>query len=122
MIICGGQGFFNHKRAKPHLVTIEYRNTNRLYKPADFPPIKDASSWPQSVGPRQPFGLELPVIDRAKRYLASVPPPIAGQHGDVHTFRVCCRLVRGFALDHDQALHVLSEWNARCEPLVTGGA
>ena len=23
---------------------------------------------------------------------------------------------RGFALDEDQALHVLSEWNARCDP------
>ena len=59
---------------------------------------------------------DLPAIERAKRYLASVPPAIAGQHGDVHTFRVCCRLTRGFALDDDQALHVLSEWNARCEP------
>jgi hypothetical protein len=27
-----------------------------------------------------------------------LPPAIAGQHGDVHTFRVCCRLARGFAL------------------------
>ena len=109
-------GFFNHKRAQPHLVTVEYRNTSRLYMPADFPPIEDANPWPQSVGSRQPFNLELRVIDRAKRYLASVPPAISGKHGDVHTFRVCCRLVRGFALNEDQALHVLSEWNSRCEP------
>ena len=109
-------GFFNHKRAQPHLVTIEYRNTTRLYGPADFPSIEDAHPWPQSVGARQPRNFELVVIDRAKRYLASVPPAIAGQHGDVHTFRVCCRLTRGFALDEDQALHALSEWNARCEP------
>ena len=54
--------------------------------------------------------------ERAKRYLTSVPPAIAGQHGDVHTFRVCCRLVRGFALDENQALHVLLEWNAHCDP------
>ena len=59
---------------------------------------------------------DLPSIERAKRYLASVPPAIAGQHGDVHTFRVCCRLTRGFALDDEQALHVLAEWNARCQP------
>jgi hypothetical protein len=45
-----------------------------------------------------------------------VPPAIAGQHGDVHTFRVCCRLVRGFALNDDQALDVLTEWNAQCQP------
>lgn len=29
---------------------------------------------------------------------------------------LCCRLARGFALDDEQALHVLTEWNARCEP------
>src|SRR5687767_4913359 len=40
-------GFFNHKRAQPHLVTIEYRNTSRLYGPADFPPIEDANRWPE---------------------------------------------------------------------------
>jgi hypothetical protein len=41
---------------------------------------------------------------------------IAGQHGDLHTFTVCCRIVRGFALSDDEALAVLSEWNSRCEP------
>ncbi len=53
-------GFFNHKRAQPHLVTIEYRNTSRLYRPADFPPIEDANPWPQSVGPRQPRNFDAP--------------------------------------------------------------
>lgn len=109
-------GFFNHKRVQPHMVTIDYRNATGLYGPTDFPPIVDANPWPESVGLREPRNFELPVIDRAKRYLASVPPAIAGQHGDVHTFRVCCRLTRGFALGDDQALHVLSEWNSRCEP------
>ena len=52
------------------------------------------------------------------RYLAAVPPAIAGQHGDVHTFRVCCRLVRGFALDDDEALAVLGGWNARLRAAV----
>jgi hypothetical protein len=55
-------------------------------------------------------------VERARRYLASVPPAIAGQHGDAHTFRVCCRLVRGFALSDGDALDVLSTWNARCVP------
>ena len=109
-------GFFNQKRAHPHLVTVEYRNTERLHSPADFPPIEDPDLWRKSVRPRQRGNCELPVMDRAKRYLASVPPAVAGQHGDVHTFRVCCRLIRGFALDDHQALHALNEWNARCEP------
>ena len=109
-------GFFNHKRAQPHLVTIDYRNVNVCYGPEDFPPVKEADAWPQSVGSHESRNFDLPAIERAKRYLASVPPAIAGQHGDVQTFRVCCRLTRGFALDDEQALHVLAEWNARCQP------
>lgn len=54
--------------------------------------------------------------DRARQYASAVPPAVAGQHGDVHTFRVCCRIVRGFALRDDEALAVLREWNARCQP------
>lgn len=108
-------GFFNHKRAQPHLVTVEYGDVGVRYGPEDFPAATEAPSWTPSV---QPHGshLDLSVIERARRYLASVPPAIAGQHGDVHTFRVCCRLVRGFAMNSDQALHALVEWNARCEP------
>jgi hypothetical protein len=110
-------GFFNHKRAKPHLVTIEYRNVDVTYRPENFPPAKEtAAVWSQPDRPREHSNVDVPAMERAMRYLTSVPPAIAGQHGDVHTFRVCCRLVRGFALDDDQALHVLSEWNTRCEP------
>jgi hypothetical protein len=109
-------GFFNHKRAQPHLVTIDYRDVNVCYGPEDFPPVKAADAWSQSVDSHESRNFDLPAIERAKRYLASVPPAIAGQHGDVHTFRVCCRLTRGFVLDDEQALHVLAEWNARCQP------
>jgi len=109
-------GFFSHKRAQPYLVTIEYRNVDVRYRPDDFPPLKETSSRLQSIEPREPRGFDLPIVERAKRYLASIRPAIAGQHGDVHTFRVCCRLTRGFALDDGQALHVLFEWNARCQP------
>ena len=83
---------------------------------SDFPSVKEATTWPESVGPRDSWTLDLPAVERAKRYLSSVPPAIAGQHGDVHTFRVCCRLIRGFALNDDQALQVLTDWNARCQP------
>ena len=109
-------GFFNHKRAQPHLVTVDYRDGNVCYGPEDFPPVKEADAWSQSVGSHESRNFDLPAIERAKRYLASVPPAIAGQHGDVHTFRVCCRLTRGFALDDEQALHVLAESNAQCRP------
>jgi RepB DNA-primase N-terminal domain len=109
-------GFFNHKRAQPHLVTIEYRSVDVRYGPGDFPPVKEALPEPRQIEPREWREFGPPVIERAKRYVASVPPAIAGQHGDVHTFRVCCRLTRGFALDDEQALRVLAEWNARCKP------
>jgi hypothetical protein len=108
-------GFFNHKRAQSHLVTVEYLDVNARYRPEDFPTPAEPPSW--TPPPRRLVsGLDAPAVERAKRYLASVPPAIAGQHGDVHTFRVCCRLVRGFALNDDQALDVLSAWNERCQP------
>jgi len=109
-------GFASHKRARPHLVTIEYRDVNVRYAPGDFPPVRDTAVRPQSRRPRELREFDQPVIERAKRYVANVPPAIEGQHGDVHTFRVCCRLTRGFALDDEQALQVLAEWNARCQP------
>jgi len=41
---------------------------------------------------------------------------VAGRQGDLRTFRVCCRIVRGFDLSDDEAVRALSEWNARCDP------
>ncbi|MEQ1907563.1 MAG: DNA-primase RepB domain-containing protein [Vicinamibacterales bacterium] len=109
-------GFFNHKYREPHLVTIEYRNVNRRFGPGDFPQVRDAGPQPPPAGRRHEGNIERGVVERAGRYLSFVPPAISGQHGDLHTFRVCCRLTRGFALDDAQALAVLSEWNGRCEP------
>jgi RepB DNA-primase from phage plasmid len=109
-------GFFNHKRAQPHLVTVEYRNVDVRYGRGDFPSLKKSVPEPRQIEPKDWREFGLPVIERAKRYVASVPPAIAGQHGDVHTFRVCCRIIRGFALDDEEALHALAEWNARCQP------
>jgi hypothetical protein len=109
-------GFFNHKRPEPHLVTIDYQNLELRYEPNDFPAVKQRDEWVRSIGPNESWKGGLPIVERARRYLASVPPAIAGQHGDVHTFRICCRIVRGFALNDDQALHALEEWNARCQP------
>ena len=56
------------------------------------------------------------VLDRVRRYLAALPPAISGQHGDLHTFRACCRLVRGFALNDQDAVALLGTWNLRCQP------
>jgi hypothetical protein len=110
-------GFVNHKYNPGHLVTIEYHCLDRRYTPADFPtPV--AAATPRRTEPVAPPPQRRPpdVVERARCYLATVPPAIAGQHGDLHTFRVCCRLARGFALDDADGLAVLADWNVGCQP------
>jgi hypothetical protein len=56
-------------------------------------------------------------FDRARRYLEKIPPAVAGNGGDEHTFKTCCALVRGFDLTEDQALALLlADWNTSCSP------
>jgi hypothetical protein len=108
-------GYRNHKHDPMHLVTIEYGDCARRFSPCDFPaPPLPVHAATMRHPPGRPASLD--VIERARRYLAQVEPAISGQHGDLHTFRVCCRLVRGFALGDDEALSILGEWNARCDP------
>jgi hypothetical protein len=110
-------GYFNRKpQYEPSpLVTIEYRCPDRVYAPSDFPTTILVAPAKVRASVRRVAG-ECDRTDRARRYLAALPPAIAGQHGDLQTFRVCCRLVRGFALSDGEALTLLSEWNTRCEP------
>jgi hypothetical protein len=51
------------------------------------------------------------VLERARAYMAQVPPAIEGQHGDNATFSVCAHLVIGFMLSDQEALPILLEWN-----------
>lgn len=55
-------------------------------------------------------------IDRARRYVAKMPPAISGQRGHDRTFHVACVLLHGFALRPDEAMHVLEDFSARCDP------
>jgi hypothetical protein len=108
-------GFFNHKYQPPTLVAMVYGRVNRVYAPGHFPepPLRAGSDCGADPPSERVLSTRL---QRARRYLAVLPPAITGCHGDLHTFRVCCRLVRGFMLDDDQALDLLREWNARCQP------
>lgn len=107
-------GFLSYKYAPPVLVRAKYGRTTRVYTPADFPTPPAATRAARAPTVRvQP---STDVIERARRYLAALPPAVSGQHGDVTTFRACCRLVRGFLLDDADALALIREWNARCEP------
>jgi hypothetical protein len=108
-------GAWNWKYAPATLVTIEYRDVDRVYRPDDFPRVSHAKR-PGSRRRASTTRNVATVLTRARRYVAACPPAITGSHGDVHTFRLCCRLVRGFALSDLDALSVLRHWNARCEP------
>ncbi len=55
-------------------------------------------------------------IDRARRYVAKLPPAIAGQGGDSATFKAASALVNGFCLSEADALLILREWNMACQP------
>ena len=58
----------------------------------------------------------LDLIERARRYLAKMPPAITGQHGHDQTFAVACTLVQGFGLSVADAAPLFAEYNARCSP------
>lgn len=56
------------------------------------------------------------VLNRARAYLAKMPPAISGQGGHSATFKVACALVNGFDLSPAEAFPLMSEWNAACQP------
>lgn len=108
-------GFLNHKYAPPALIRVQYARTTRVYTPGDFP--APPARPPGTLTPPLPrHRSTATVLERARRYVAALPPAIAGQHGDETTFRVCCRLVRGFLLSDEDALSLAKAWNVRCEP------
>jgi hypothetical protein len=107
-------GLFNQKRRPAEMVTMVYGSVHRICGPDDFPAPKVRAT--DTISPTESIVPANTQRQRARRYLAALPPAIAGSHGDVHTFRVCCRVVRGFALDDEQALELLQEWNTRCQP------
>jgi len=56
-------------------------------------------------------------VERASRYLATMPGAISGSGGHATTFAAALVLVRGFGLEHDDALRLLTEvHNPLCAP------
>jgi hypothetical protein len=108
-------GYRNHKRTPAPLVTIEYWRSEVQHTPLAFPAPPDPPPS-QPTPPLVRSRTSLDVVERARRYLDRVAPAIAGQHGDLHTFQVCCRVVRGFDLDEGSAMAALRQWNERCQP------
>ena len=66
--------------------------------------------------PIYPAALPADITERARKYLATVPPAISGQGGHDQTFYAACRLVQGFCLEPAPALALLREWNQTCKP------
>lgn len=56
------------------------------------------------------------VIERASRYIASMPPAISGSGGDKATFIVAEKLRHGFDLTEEEAWPIMLKYNERCEP------
>ena len=53
---------------------------------------------------------------RAESYVSRIPGAVSGQSGHDATFKVAQHLVRGFDLDYDDAMSIISDWNLKCEP------
>lgn len=60
--------------------------------------------------------MKLPILERARRYLVTLPPAISGARGHDATFKAACRMAHGFALGEADALGLLREWNQNCQP------
>ncbi len=57
------------------------------------------------------------IVERARRYLVKVPGAISGSGGHAQTLTAAAHLVRGFDLDPETALELLTDdFNPRCEP------
>lgn len=54
--------------------------------------------------------------ERARRYLAALPPSVSGHGGDQQLYQAAFYLVVGFALDLPDASDLLGEYNQRAEP------
>lgn len=93
-------GYGHHERQPAMLVTVHYVSSDRRrHSPDAFPQAPGTPTASALPVLQRPSHLALvDRIERARRYLPQVPPA-AGQRGDVHTYRVCCRIVRGLALD-----------------------
>ena len=56
------------------------------------------------------------MLARARSYVVQMPIAVVGQHGHTATFRVAAALVHGFGLSEEEALPLLEEYSARCQP------
>ena len=109
-------GFLNHKYRPGALVSVAYAKHDRCRGIEQFPRVQSTRRPQDGPAGRALHHSSSGIRERARRYIAAVPPAVAGNHGDAATFKLCCRLVRGFALTDEEALHLLADWNLACAP------
>jgi hypothetical protein len=56
------------------------------------------------------------LLSRATKYVANMPPAVAGNHGHDAAFEVALALCHGFALPKEQAWPILRDYSQRCCP------
>jgi KaiC/GvpD/RAD55 family RecA-like ATPase len=59
---------------------------------------------------------EAATVERARKYLAKLPPAVSGQGGHNAAFHAACVLVLGFCLPGADALTLMREFSERCNP------
>jgi len=74
--------------------------------------------WPkQTAEPASSdFYSEPAVVERARKYLAKIPPSISGQGGHNTAYHAACVLIVNFGLSESDARQLLKEWNQSCQP------
>lgn len=56
------------------------------------------------------------VVKRAEAYIRKVPPSVSGSGGHNQAFKAACALLKGFALNIDDARPLFYLWNQGCQP------
>ena len=79
---------------------------------------KTTSRAPDTIEPSAAASGSIDVIQRARAYVAKMPPAVAASGGDTATYTVAGRLVIGFGLSPEQAMPLMHEYNGRCLPTV----
>jgi KaiC/GvpD/RAD55 family RecA-like ATPase len=96
----------------------------RLSGPKEPQECQEALAWlAEKYSPNEPFAAPkvdfrstTAVVERARKYVAKMPPAVSGERGHDKTFHVACVLVLGFGLTEQEAYPVIAEWNQGCRP------
>lgn len=110
-----------HKKAAPRLVELLKVDGPRYRRDEvrqAFPPVETESKPLRVARPALPVSLDrAKVLERAGRYLDTLPAGIQGQDGSGTTFNAALKIMDGFDLTEDEALSLLLDrFNPRCVP------